>query len=102
MKRNIGDYANITAHSWSSDGDFFGICTEDGQICIYKMGHRIIFCERPVRPGPSPEESYQIMSCLVNIQITEHGFIVASQEGQFVFYEFDEENNENLRQIRHW
>ena len=32
----------ITCHAWSSDGFFFGVCTEDGQVIVYKRGQDIV------------------------------------------------------------
>lgn len=43
MKKYVGEKANITAHHWSSDGKYFAICTEDAQICVYKVDFEIIF-----------------------------------------------------------
>ena len=41
IKEAIGDEA-ITCHAWSSDGLFFGICTEFGQVIVYKRGYDIV------------------------------------------------------------
>ncbi len=42
MRERIGETANITAHHWSNDGDYFAICTEDAQICVYKIEFEVI------------------------------------------------------------
>lgn len=45
IKDRIGEYACITSHSWR-DNDYFGVVTEDAQICVYKILEGIVHYKR--------------------------------------------------------
>lgn len=77
MKDLIGDKANITAHAWGNDGDFFGVCTADAQISVYRLGFNICM---HISCG---------LNSFVNLQFHEYGVVTISSDGQFLFYELE-------------
>ncbi len=97
MRSLVGERANITAHHWSSDGDYFAICTEDAQICVYKIDFEILFSHQ-YRQDPRGIELLN----LANIQMHEHGFVVGSTDGHFLFYEFSDEDRTRFSLVRNW
>ena len=80
MREIIGEDANVTCHSWDSDGNYFGICTEDCQIVVYKLGDYITFVSRT-----------PMVVNLISIQIFEIGMVVASSDGTLIFYELQKQ-----------
>lgn len=73
----------ISSHSWSSDGEYFGFCTEDAQIVVYKCGTGIAF---------HADLSMRMYGSLVSIKMHEQGFVVISNGGHMFFFEVDDES----------
>ena len=111
MKEFVGEYANITAHSWSQDGDYFGVCTDDGQVCVYKLGFDIVFFEKFRLPrGPDEhlasefnESQDSHLINFVGLKLHEHGLVVATSSGHFSFFELTKEgDSDSFHRIRDW
>ena len=77
MKEIVGEYANITCHTWREDGDYFGFCTDLGQVMVYQVGSEIVL-----------EHHYEDKH-FVAMAIFELGLAVASADGCLIFYELN-------------
>lgn len=75
------DEVCISCHSWSSDGEYFGFCTEDAQIVVYKCGTGIAF---------HMDLSNRMMGSLISMKMHEQGLVAVSDDGHMFFYEIDE------------
>ena len=45
IRERLGEYASITAQAWKDD-DYYGVVTDDAQICVYKILHGIVLHTR--------------------------------------------------------
>lgn len=91
MKRSIMELGdnNITCHSWSEDADYFGLCTDLGQLFVYNVLNDIVL-----------EEQFEDFR-FVSISLFELGFVATTFDGRMIFYELDREANVYTA-IRQW
>ena len=92
MPSRFLDEVSISCHSWSNDGEYFGFCTEDAQIVVYKCGTGIAFHE---------DLSDRMMGSLISIKMHELGLVAVSDDGHMFFYERDQEDGQFV-EIRAW
>lgn len=81
------------AHAWS-DIDYFGVVTEDAQICIFKVAHEVVLHTR-----------YDLASALIGLEFHEHGCVTVSKNGFFIFFEKfvdDDDGEDEFQRLRTW
>jgi len=121
IKEKIG-YDTITCHAWSSDGVFFGVCSEEGNVIVYKLGCEIVFDDnieimKKRRNDPNDQDGMSEQSDLsdheqneqreddeniryIGLALFEYGMVIASSDGYLTFFDSHEEGD--FLPIRRW
>jgi len=77
IKERIGEYSSITAQAWR-DNDYYGVVTEDAQICVYRILEGVVLHQR----------FDSMLNSFIGLEFHDHGMVTVSKNGFFIFYEY--------------